>query len=165
MRIDKGAGFTLIEVILVVLILSVIAGLTIPRFSSTYNRFILQKSVEDLAYIMRYAQSRAITKNRVIRLEFDSTLSQYWLTQAEPHQIKEDPMDQFERFSGRLGKTFRVAEGINLEMQGSHIGFHPDGTIDKEHILACQESRCLTISTKVQRGHINILNSKSDEQI
>ena len=100
MRIDKGAGFTLIEVILVVLILSVIAGLTIPRFSSTYNRFILQKSVEDLAYIMRYAQSRAITKNRVIRLEFDSTLSQYWLTQAEPHQIKEDPMDQFERFSG-----------------------------------------------------------------
>ncbi|MBI3617245.1 MAG: prepilin-type N-terminal cleavage/methylation domain-containing protein [Candidatus Omnitrophica bacterium] len=76
----RDRGFTLIEILLVVVIMAVIAALAVSNFSRTYAGIELRKAADDLAYRMRYAQSYAVTKNTRARLEFDPLFTQYWLT-------------------------------------------------------------------------------------
>ncbi len=71
----RWRGFTLVEILLVVVIMAVIAVLAVPNFSRTYAGIELHKTADDLAYRMRYVQSYAITKNTRARLEFDPSFT------------------------------------------------------------------------------------------
>lgn len=150
-------GFSLVEIILVVLILSVIAGLTVPNFNQTYKKIKLQKSADDLAYTMRYAQSRAIIKGLLVRLNWDVDTRNYWL---EENKSSEDKEASFKRFSGRIGKKFNVPAGVSFETDCEHILFYPDGSIEKKHINVCSNSKCFVVSAREQRGHVNVFEIK-----
>ncbi len=119
-------GFSLVEIILVVLILSVIAGLTIPNFSNTYKKFQLQRATRDLAYLMRFAQSRAIMKNLKVKLEFNSNLSEYWLLQQRKNDALVDNIDGYENLTGRFGKKNILSDKISIEIENPIIYFFPD---------------------------------------
>ena len=151
----KKQAFTLIELILVVLLLAIIAGLTIPNFVKTYSHFQLAKTADDLSYLMRYAQSRAISKNRVVQLVFSTEFSQYWLEQGDDKGVG------FERFRSRLGRTFPVPHEIDIKVENQTLKFYSDGSIEKERINVCQEQKCVIVSTQEQRGYIRVF--KSDE--
>ena len=155
----KESSFTLLEIILVVLIVAVIAGLTVPNFSKTYADIELKKGAEDLAYLMRYAQSRGVMKNIKTRLEFNPEFSEYWITEA----VKDDEGEQekeFKRIPGRLGRRFNVPLGIKIELEDEFIYFYPDGSMDKEYIHVCNEKRCLVVSTKEKRGDVLVLEEE-----
>ena len=156
-------GFTLIEILLVVLLLSVITGLAVPNFSQSYSNFQLQKFTEDLAYTMRYAQSRAVSRNTPVRLEFNNDFSQYWLTQfASPSNETETPgaAPVYEKIAGRYGRIFSTIRGIHIQSLSDHIDFFPDGRIAKQRVYVCREEKCFTISTQEQRGFVDILEGK-----
>jgi len=153
-------GFTLIEIILVVLLLSVVVGLTIPNFSQTFTKTQLQKCAQDLVYTMRYAQSRATTKNRRVQLVFNTDFSQYWLSDfLEDSRGSSDPS---QKISGKMGRIFKIPSQIIIELGQNTITFYPDGSIEKERVYVClspsdkKEDLCLTISTKEQRGFVRI---------
>lgn len=150
-------GFTFIEIILVILILSVIVAITVPNFSRTYGTFQLKKTANDLAYIMQYAQSRAVTRNQLMRLEFNADFSKYWLTE------KKDNVDQFDRFRGRLGKIFDISQKTKVIADKKVVNFYPDGTIEKQYLYVCDDKqKCLTVSTKEQRGYVQVLDFKKE---
>lgn len=153
------SGFTLIEIILVVILLSIITALTVPNFVPTYNYLQVQKTTDEIADLMRYAQSRSIIKNDQVRLEFDSLFSKYWLTQDESGEYHDD-IKEFVRFSGRLGRTFDVPSEITIEMDGQYVYFYPDGRSEKKRIYVCFKERCYTISTQEQRGYVRVFDSK-----
>ena len=156
----KIRSFTLVEIILVVLILSIVAGLAVPNFSRAYEQILLKKSTEDLAYLMRYAQSRAVIKNKKMRLEFDESLSKYWLTQESAEGSSADQEQAFQRIPSSVGRSFLISDKIKLEMTGSPILFFPDGQIDQLRVYLCQEEKCRTISTQEQRGRVRVFDSK-----
>lgn len=152
------AGLTAVEMLLVVLILSVVTAMTVPSFRQTYGRFRLRKTAEDLAYVMRYAQSRAIAKNRPMRLELNADLTSYFLAQkTEGDASAED----FERFSGRIGRNFQIPEDIKVQTEGSYVFFWPDGNIDRQSLEVCRDTQCLTVSTKEQRGYVRIIEQQT----
>ena len=153
-------GFTLIEIILVVVLLLIIAALAIPNFSHTYTTVELQTSTQDLAYLMRYAQSRAISKNKNVQLEFNPEFTQYWLTQEKLDQDDSADQEEFERFDGRLGKTYEIPRDILLEDAPQTIRFYPDGNIEKKHFYVCQPAFCYTISTQDQKGFVDVFEEK-----
>jgi len=155
---QEDVAFTLIEIILVVLILAIIAGLTVPNFNPAYKKIQLQQTSDDLAYLMRYAQSRAVTKNHPVCLEFDSDLRKYWLAEEVSRESGEETAESFRRFPGRLGRTFSIPESVEVESEASTIQFYADGRIDKQHLFVCLESLCYTLSTKEQRGQIRIFD-------
>lgn len=148
-------GFTLVELLLVLLIVAIAAGLTVPNFSKTYARIQLKKTAEDLAYLMRYAQSRAVVKNRPVRLTFDEEFSRYWLTEATAEDNEE-----FARISGRWGKTYPVSEKIEVFSDKLFVTFYPDGHMDRQLIYVTREERTLTISTREQRGYVRVFDEK-----
>ena len=142
-------AFTLVEVILVMLVLGVIAALAVPNFGSSYKNLQLNQAVDQFAYLMRYAQSRAIAKGDVVRLEIDLSAGSYWLTE------KENPIQ------GRYGKHKRLSLGFKVEVDEGHVvDFYPDGQIEKQNIIICFHEKCKTISTQIQRGVVHILDGQ-----
>jgi hypothetical protein len=155
----KEKSFTLLEIILVILVIGVIAGLTVPNFSKTYADIELKKGAEDLAYLMRYATGRAVIKNIKTRLEFNSEFSQYWLAEEIKDSV-EAGEGEFKKISGRLGKKFNIPSGIKIELEDEFVSFYPDGSMDKKYIYVCNEKRCLIVSTKEKRGDVLVLEEE-----
>ena len=172
LTIKRPQGFTLIEILLVVVIMAVIAVLAVPNFSRTYAGIELRKAADDLAYRMRYAQSYAITRNTLTRLEFDPFFTQYWLTRQSGDETAQGA---FERIPGRMGEITGIPRDAQVSFAegGPALYFYPDGTMDKRRISFCralpvplrgtysagrQGDECFFVSTQKQRGQVLILN-------
>ncbi len=143
--------------------LAMVAGLTIPNFSNTYTKFQLKSAAEDLAYSMRYAQTRSVMKNLIVRLEFEEDFSSYWLTQStlDPQDQEDAEGQDFESIRGRMGGITKIPKDIKLVTEGPTIDFYPDGNIEKKTIELCHDQLCISLSTKDQRGYVRIYESKS----
>ncbi len=157
----KFSAFTLVEIMLVIVILGVIAGLSIPNLSQTYNKFLLEQTVSDISNLMRYAQGRAIAQRKIIQLNLDADKKHYWLQERSAPEQEEKPSSSFQPIQGRLGRIFLIPREIVVSAENNTINFSPDGGIDKTTIVSCLKKRCLTISTKEQRGYVLVLEDNS----
>jgi len=153
---NKESGFTLIEIILVVLLLSVIVGSVVPDLRKNYRKVCLQNAARNIAYSMRYAQSRAITSGDLVRLELAPESGSYRLTERKEDAIDRDDAT-FVRIPNRMGNVFRIPDGLKFEPGDLTILFYPDGSMEKQAVKLCGEAGCLLISTREQRGHVNVL--------
>ncbi len=151
-------GFTLVEVILVIMLFAIIAGLTLPNFSRTYSNILVKQTTQDLAYLMRYAQSRAMNKNVKIRLVLDVGKNSYWLEEENTDGQADE--GSYKKVNGNLGRVVKMPGDINIESEKSDVIFNSDGSIDKMRIIVCREDNCYTVSSKEIRGQINVLSGK-----
>ena len=159
LRRNKIKGFTLIEIILVVIILSIIAGFSIPNFLPLYKSLQLQNTANDLAYTMRYAQSRAVTRNILVCVEFDGIFTSYQLKEQED-PLKDPDKDELVNIPGRLGRVVHVPEEIDIKGEENKACFYPGGEMDKQHIWVCSEGKCIIVSTKEHRNMVKIFTEQ-----
>ncbi len=154
-------AFTLIEIILVVLILTVIAGLAAPNLSRSLTKHQFEKSADELFNLMRYAQSRAITQGHDVRLVFNDDYTEYWLSEDAEDKSLTSPEAEFSRVPGRMGLTRRIPESIRVQSEEKdHLTFYPDGQIDRAEFAVCKGDRCKVVSTRIQRGFIRSFDSE-----
>ena len=147
-------AFTLAEMLLVLVLLSIATALTLPNLSKSFNQVQLQNSANTLSFTMKYAQSLAITKNKQIRLLFDPSYKTYQLCEINP-----DPTIQTcEVLKGRWGKKTPIPSDIVLTSPNTSVDFMPNGQIEKIQLRLCQKANCLLISTQEQRGQIEVLD-------
>lgn len=147
-------GFTFVELLVVVILLSVVSALSIPNFRNTYYNFLLSDTSHNLTYLMRYAQASAIAERINYRLNFDAQYRKYWLTRCREEE-------DFARISGKLGRVFEVGESIIINTDNTIINFHPDGKIDKTNIyLSNRNAKFYTITTEAQTGYVQELDYK-----
>jgi len=122
----RTGGFSLLELILVLLIMSVILAMTAP----TFRGFAASRQVNDAASsivsLIKWARMQAASEGRPYRLNVDIDLGEYWLTaQVGPN---------FEELRKSMGQIFSVPQEIILRWQDSnraeqygYIQFEPDG--------------------------------------
>lgn len=155
------AGFTLIEILIVVMILGVIAGLAVPNFSNLNTQVQLKETAKNISYLMRYAQGRAITKGKTQELTFDAGNFQYQLNEAVSEGTQREGEGIFNPIAGRLGRTFDIPKEITLEIDNPHIRFYPDGKIDRTRIfLHDNRDHYFTVSTQEQTGYVQMYDFK-----
>ena len=77
MSIKNNSGFTIIEIIAVLIVMSIITAFAVGRVADNKPELIAQKEV--LKVHLRYAQSRAMNSNDNYGIQSDATGDTYWL--------------------------------------------------------------------------------------
>ncbi len=153
------AGFTLLELLFVVIIIGVLTALSAPVFKNSFTNLELSNSSYNLLHLMRYAQERSIVERIKYQLNFDSRLSRFWLTN-EPDPLKPG---QYSRLAGKIGRATVFPTGIKLETKNYLINFYPDGKIDQATIyLSSQNEKYFTIASQGQIGYVEIFDYKKE---
>jgi type II secretory pathway pseudopilin PulG len=135
MKQRRRLGFTLVELILVMIVLFTVATIVAPRMSDFFPGFRVQKCIEHLYAWARKARADAGTTGLRQRLLLDPVSRKYWI-ESEARPFKEP--GKFSMLGGAWGEE-KLPEGINFEtMEGTEIDpvhgscryveFRPDGT-------------------------------------
>ena len=61
MLIRKKQGFTLLELIVVLVIIGIIAGVAVPRFTGSFDSIRFRKTMNELVYFLREARIKAMS--------------------------------------------------------------------------------------------------------
>jgi len=79
----RAAGFTLLELIVVLFILALAAALVAPVFTRSFGQLRLKAAARDLAALCRFARTQAIANQVVLEVVLDRRANAYWLRGPE----------------------------------------------------------------------------------
>ncbi len=115
----RSAGFSLLELIVVLLLLGLASVLVAPSFTGGLSGLQLETSTRDLITLMRHARSEAIAKQHVFRVvvgQEDPLSVKYFLTNDFGETIQERELPK--------GFQFQVADDMRLPLT---VSFYPNG--------------------------------------
>ncbi len=111
----KERGFTLIEVMIVIVIIGVLTGIALPAFSDWRNNQAVRSASQTLLSQMKQARVLALSENRSVSINFcDGTVHDAWVLDASAPDVTCDPcvtlsctenMIPLDQFSGSLSLT------------------------------------------------------------
>lgn len=135
-------AITFIELILVIVIIGILIGVSLPRFRNTFNDLQLNGFSRELQASMNYLRQRSIVEGKIIYLNIENDNREYWA------KIK----DQDYRL-----KTYKIPAQIRIEAEQEQIIFYPDGNIDKVTInLFGFDNQSITLTTRGVFGGVKI---------
>jgi type II secretion system protein H len=79
-RLSGKDGFTLLELILVMVIISTVLAMAAPSLRGFFSSRKIHDAAANILTLIRYARTQAITEGQTYRLNFDYEKSVYWLT-------------------------------------------------------------------------------------
>lgn len=157
-RCRPGRGFTLIELILVLTLLSVIASIIAPSLGNFMRGRSLDSEARRLLSVMHAARSRAISEGMPIRVTIDPVRREYGMHEDFVPKSEEDD-----------NTVFRVDENvqINVKEAGTKpvtIRFMPDETIEDgsqvEISLSDSSGAVMRVAPSKSRNFYEILREK-----
>jgi Tfp pilus assembly protein FimT len=145
-RPSRG-GFTLFELIIVMIIVFTLAAIVAPRFSDFFPSFQVRKSTEHLMAWARKARADAATTGLRQRLMVDAKARKFWI-EYEARPVKEP--GKFVLLAGAWGEEqmpdaviVESVEGFDTSTtsQGAqYLEFLPDGTTKDAAIVLADDS-------------------------
>jgi len=125
--IIKNKGFTLIELVLVVFLISVLVALSTPLFKRTFTDLQLRNTVYNVTKTINYAREMAIIERSNYKINFNFKKGEYWITRL--HRTGEKSI--YKRTGGRYGRIFSLPEGIYFNARDDEMLFYPDGRAEE----------------------------------
>lgn len=124
-----AGAFTLIELILVIAVIAVFAGLAYPRLSNAVAGFQSQRFVRNIYDFSFYLQSSAIVERKMYCLVFDQENAKVWAMRKDE--------EGFKKPVGKLGFIYVAPQGLRLRAEEgvSSLYFYPDGSTDQARII------------------------------
>lgn len=166
---NRQLGFSLIELMVVLLLIAIMSAMIIPAMHGTYEDALLRSTARRLVDVFNLANSRAVTLNQTFQVRLNTKEGKYLL---EPtRRAAAGGPSQLAPFEGAFDKRIAVelrtpdslagAESERTENEdGSHIdqiSFYPDGTADGRELLLRDRDGfqlALRISPITARVHI-----------
>ena len=167
----KQRGFTIAEVLLVVLIIGLIAGSGTGLYIGTFQKMRVQKAAYDLLLTAQYGRIMAIEQNSRCTLVLDAANNAFWLTRAQRdeegeqigEQIVKDPYCKpvelegdvaFEDVQISLG-ILETEEDTENEQQQS-IVFSPNGSAQTAAVQIGNGKTHYTVSINAATGRAKL---------
>jgi prepilin-type N-terminal cleavage/methylation domain-containing protein len=143
---DRRAGFTLLELILVMLILSTVLAMAAPSLRGFFGSRQLQDTAAQILSLTQLARSQAVSEGVIYRLNFNTQERAYWLSAWRKGSFKQ-PDDSF-------GRTFTLPKDMILELDkleqdgpDMYVEFTPQGTVTAGTIrLIARSGRTLEVT-------------------
>jgi len=68
----RSRGFSLLELVIVLIIISLLAILVTPTLTKTISHMEVKSAAKKVSAILRYCRNDAVNKNRIVQVNFDS---------------------------------------------------------------------------------------------
>lgn len=115
-------GFTLLELVLVIFLIGLIAGLVLPFVVSTLDRIKLQSEARQIASALQFARSEAITKKTLFTFNANIDQNQYWLAIPKEKEVTQTKnLDKTVKIRDYQGAEETISDGTFV------INFYPRG--------------------------------------
>ena len=111
---NSPSGFSLLEVLICILILSVMIGLSSASFLNVSPKYKLKRAAWEINSRLNYARYKAVFNGQKVRIRFDSPF--YRIDIYDENQ---------ERWTLDLQN---ILEGVTVEANNNPV-FHPGGTV------------------------------------
>jgi type II secretion system protein H len=108
----KNNGFSLIELIVVLLIISLSISLVIPSLSRFSRTIELKAAAKKVSAILRYYRSEAVNKGKVYQVLFDSDLRE---VKVQSMEATEGEREEGRKEDKALLKTYLLPEGVHIK--------------------------------------------------
>lgn len=157
--VTHTSGFTLIELMVVIVLIAITTALVVPEMRGTYEDALLRSTGRKLVSVFHLASSRAIALQQVHRVRLDQQKHRYFLERAAQQGEErrgfvpvreisgcEGPLDeriviQVHKSGDEPSETTNEAAPAAPESKtqmNDHpevIAFYPDGTADASEVL------------------------------
>ncbi len=144
------AGFTLMEMVVVVVIIGIMTAMIIPEMHGTFEDALLRSTGRELVNVCSLANSRAVSLNQACRVRLDAVSGRYLLERKSRESGRESfvPLADVAGAQGKLDSRILVEvrspdenlSGENPAEKGvennsaATISFYADGTADAAQI-------------------------------
>ena len=106
-KVNQKKGFTLLELLLVMIIIAIVMGITAPSLGLfSGSRHIINASANFVA-LTDYARSQSISEGRIYKLNIEKDKNVFWLTARSN--------GSFEKINKEIGRNFILPEGVEIE--------------------------------------------------
>jgi general secretion pathway protein H len=148
----RARGFTLLELLVVMVIVALLVALVPPLFSGAVPGARLKGAARDLAVELRYARSHAITRNQDMEVRLNLEPPAYAVPGRAPRTLPEGVKIQVVSATSR-----RV-----LQPTSYRVRFFPDGSSSGAQITLSGGSRSYRIGVDWLTGRVDIAESSGD---
>ncbi len=153
----RRRGFTLIELMVVLVLIGIMTAMIIPEMRGTYEDAVLRSGSRELINVFNMAYSRAVTLNQLQRVRLDPGSGRYVMERRVRAGLGESGFAPVRDVPGGEGKIdarismelHRPVEGLSdgadqgaptasgddTAVQDQAISFYPDGTADAGEVL------------------------------
>ena len=162
----RGTGFTLFELLVVLIVIGLITSLVGPRLIKSMNRRNIDSTARQISAALRYARSGAVSEKTPYRARFDMDADRLTIERFRSSE-EEDPSDRAVSPYGEP-RAYTLAPGIHfkkgLSLSGETIDagafeivfFPAGGTSGGEIILTDEEKRSFSISVDMITGSVTV---------
>jgi type II secretion system protein H len=161
-RKRSQAGFSLMELAVVVIVLALMTAAVTPIFRATLVRLKTEQGIKDLLTAIQYTQERAVSDGREFRIYLDDREHRYWIVRYtgvdEKGEKEYEPFEQFTMRHLPLELTFRrVSAKRDRQTRMQYITCYPSGASDRASItLDRAHGRSVTIDTRGRVGSFRV---------
>jgi len=133
-----GSGFTLLELIVVLILMAASAAVILPSFTSGLQGLELETSSRDLVTRMRRARSDAIGTQRVFRIILDQAPQD-----SAYYALANDYEEEIERYPFAKGTLIEIPPSQSLPLK---LSFYPNGrSSGGKFLIANQQGKRLYV--------------------
>jgi len=150
----------LIELILVILLVAIIAGLSSPVFRNSFTSLELKDACFNIAKLANYAQEMAIVERASYKLSLDAQTGKFWLSRSDLL----NPGASYQKVKGSYGESFSLPRGISFAVGNElvELFFYPDGRLQPEKQVKISavngESRLINFKSLGSQVEIKAVN-------
>jgi len=169
----KRCGFTLVEVLVVVVIIALLGGLGSGIYVGTYKRILVEKAARDFVLAAKYARIMAIERQRQYKIELDTANGGFYLafeelnveTQQTEQAIVRDLYSKPVEFVGDVKFEDMQITPIGLEEadEETAIVFLPNGTAQSAVIQIGDGKNHYTVSICAATGKARVHRGTAEE--
>ena len=173
MKLQAGhRGFTLVEMLMVVALIALVAGMSGGLYLGTYKQTLVKKAARDFELGAQYARLTAIEGQQTCTLRLDMATGAFAVTRQAAAEETEEPGEVVLRdvwfkpveFEGEVEFEFVQVAAAGLESSGESgdvedqriIVFHPDGTSENAVVQIGDGKTHYTVTISAATGKTKV---------